>query len=336
MRIVNKTAGTIARRAVIAAAVGVGLVHPASSADITFAAGSPGGGYFQAAAAFAEYLKAEIPNTSTTVMPGGGWANVERIAPDSKQADVAVIENVLSTLAWQGETPTKKKYDFRMLAAVRGPSVAQAVIVKSTGIKSFDEIRDKKYPIRIAMFERNQIVTPVALDILAGYGLTEEKIRSFGGKVIYTSLDEGVRMINDGHADMWMTGGSFYPHPKYIQLGSKAPFLLLPIGKEVAAKVGAKYGAELMEVPGGIYKDANGENVPYQSPMMIIAFAVRKDLPDDLVYKMADILARNKEKFWKVHPQHEFYKPEVAWKNVGLAPLHPGAEKWYKEKGYMK
>ncbi len=31
-----------------------------------------------------------------------------------------------------------------------------------------------------------------------------------------------------------------------------------------------------------------------------------------------------------------FYKPEEAWKNVGAAPLHPGAEKWYKEKGYMK
>ena len=335
MHIVVKGIEAVARH-VLAAALVVGLIQPAFSADITFAAGSPGGGYFQAAAAFAEYLKTEIPNTSTTVMPGGGWANVERIAPEAKQADVAVIENVLSTLAWKGESPTKKKYDFRMLASVRGPSIAQAVIVKSAGIKSFDEIREKKFPIRIAMFERNQLVTPVALDILAAYGLTEEKIRSFGGKIIYTSLDEGVRMINDGHADMWLTGGSFFPHPKYIQLGAKAPFMLLPISKEVASKVAAKYGAEIMEVPGGIYKDSNGANDPYWSPMMIIVFAVRKDLPDDLVYKMTDILARNKEKFWKVHSQHQFYKPEEAWKNVGAAPLHPGAEKWYKEKGYMK
>ena len=208
--------------------------------------------------------------------------------------------------------------------------------MKSAGIKSFDEIREKKYPIRIAMFERNQLVTPIALDILAEYGLTEEKIRSFGGKIVYTSQADGIRMINDGHADMWFTGGSFYPHPKYIQLGSKAPFMLLPIGKPAASKVAAKYGAEITEVPGGIYKDANGENEPYLSPMLVIALAVRKDLPDGLVYKMADALAKHKEKFWQVHPQHKFYKPEIAWKNVGLAPLHPGAEKWYKEKGYMK
>ncbi|MBM3566229.1 MAG: hypothetical protein FJX42_08980, partial [Alphaproteobacteria bacterium] len=242
MPTIHSALESIVRRSFMAVAAIVGLAHPAGAKDITLAAGSPGGGYFQAAAALAEYIKAEIPNTSTTVMPGGGWANVERISTESKQADVAVIENILSSLAWTGNTPTKKKYDFRMLASVRGPSIAQAVIVKSAGIKSFDEIRQKKIPIRISMFERNQLATTVALDILAEYGIPETMIRSFGGKTVYTSLDEGIRMINDGHADMWLTGGSFYPHPKYIQLGSKAPFQLLPIGKEQATKIASKYG----------------------------------------------------------------------------------------------
>ena len=32
---------------------------------------------------------------------------------------------------------------------------------------------------------------------------------------------------------------------------------------------------------------------------------------------------------------HKFYRPEVAWKNLGVAPLHPGAARFYKEMGYM-
>ncbi len=100
MQIVSKAVEVSARRTVVAAAVIIGLAHPAFSAEnITITAGSVGGGYFQAAAAFAEYLKAEIPNIATTVIPGGGWANIERIAPGSKQADVGVVENALATLA---------------------------------------------------------------------------------------------------------------------------------------------------------------------------------------------------------------------------------------------
>jgi len=59
-------------------------------------------------------------------------------------------------------------------------------------------------------------------------------------------------------------------------------------------------------------------------------------LPDDLVYKITAALAKNKEAFWKVHRMHKYYRPEVAWQNVGTAPLHPGAIKFYKENGYMK
>ena len=155
------------RRLAIAASISLAAAGTAVAADsLTFTAGSPGGGYFKAAAAFAEYVKADIPGTSTTVIPGGGWANVERLDPAAKSADVAVLENALASMAYEGTGPTGKKYDFRMLAAFRQPGAAQAVIVESAGVKSFEEIRQKKYPIKIAMFERHQLATAQALAIL--------------------------------------------------------------------------------------------------------------------------------------------------------------------------
>ncbi|MGI9305658.1 MAG: TAXI family TRAP transporter solute-binding subunit [Gammaproteobacteria bacterium] len=321
----------------IAAAAAITFASSALAADsLTFTAGSPGGGYFKAAAAFGEYVKTDIPGTSVTVIPGGGWANVERLDPASKEADVAVLENALASMAFEGTGPTGKKYDFRMLAAFRQPGAAQAVIVDSLGLKSFEEIRDKQHPVRIAMFERHQLATAQALEMLDAYGMSVETIESWGGKVIFTSHGEGIRMIMDGQADMWFTGGSYFPHHKYIELGSKKPFRLLPISKEVAEKVATRFGQETMEVPAGIYDDNNGKNDAYWSPATIVTFGVRTDLPDDLVYKMAAALANHQKEFWEVHKMHKFYKPEVAWQNVGTAPLHPGAIKYYKEKGYMK
>lgn len=329
--------GAVARQWIAAAALlAFGSAGSALAGEsLTLTAGSPGGGYFKAAAAFAEYIKKDIPGTSTTVIPGGGWANIERLDPRAATADVAVLENALASMAWEGTGPTKKKYDFRMLAAFRQPGAAQAVILESVGIKSFDEIREKKYPIRIAMFERHQLATGQALAMLEAYGIGQKKINSWGGKVIFTSIAEGIRMMMDGQADMWFTGGSYFPHGKYIQLGAKKAFRLLPLSKEVAQKVAKQFGQEIMEVPADIYAGNNGKNDSYWSPATIVTFGVRTGLSDDLVYKMTAALANHQKEFWKVHRMHKYYRPEVAWQNVGTAPIHPGAAKFYKEKGYM-
>jgi TRAP transporter TAXI family solute receptor len=249
---------SVATAAIFAFSVTGGAI---AGEKLTLTAGSPGGGYFKAAAAFAEYIKKDVPGTSTTVIPGGGWANIERL--QDGQADIAVLENALASMAYEGTGPTAKKYDFRMLAAFRQPGAAQAVILDSLGFKTFEEIKAKKHPIRIAMFERHQLATAQALEMLKAYGMSKETIESWGGKVIFTSIGEGIRMMTDGLADVWFTGGSYFPHSKYIGLGAKKAFRLLPISKQVAEKVAKRFGQEIMEVHAGIYDKNNGTNDAY-------------------------------------------------------------------------
>ena len=326
-----------ARRTLLALALAAPLASGGAYAvdKLTLTAGSPGGGYFKAAAGLAEYIKAEIPGIATTVIPGGGWANVERLAPESRLADIAVIENALASMAYAGTGPTGKKYDFRMIAAVRGPSAAQAVITEEVGIKTFEELREKQHPIRIAMFERHQLATAQAEAMLEAYGMPFKTIESWGGKLIFTSHKEGIRLIMDGLADMWFTGGSMWPHHQYIKLGTKKPFRLLPLSKEVAQQTADKFGQEIFEMPAGVYKDNNGTNDAYWTPNTTVAFGVRTDLPDDLVYQITAALAKHKDAFHQIHRTHVFYDPKIAWRDVGGAPLHPGAERFYREMGYL-
>ena len=63
----------------------------------------------------------------------------------------------------------------------------------------------------------------------------------------------------------------------------------------------------------------------------MVTFAVNKDLPDDLVYNILDALWKHREEFYAVHRRHNVFKLDFAQSNVGSAPLHPGAAKWYAE-----
>ncbi|WP_373090164.1 TAXI family TRAP transporter solute-binding subunit, partial [Sneathiella sp.] len=95
----------------VATALYLATVGIVNAQQLDMVSGSVGGGYFKAAAALSEYVAQELPNTRIIVRPGTSWANVDQL--DSGSADLAVIENVLGTLAWQGKSPTGDKYDFR-------------------------------------------------------------------------------------------------------------------------------------------------------------------------------------------------------------------------------
>ena len=320
------------RKLITASSLGAAMLLSAgfaSAQQLSMVSGSVGGGYFQAAAAFAEYVQTEMPDVRITVRPGQGWANVDQL--DAGTADLAVIENVLATLAWNGDSPSGDKFDFRMLGGVRGPSIVQAFVPVDRGIESFEQIVEEQRGVRIATFERAHIVTPIALDVLAEYGITQEALESWGGQLIFTSLNEAFRMIGDGVVDMWISGGSAYPSHNAVELGVRTPFRLLPLSDEVANSVAAKYGMGLYDVPEGVYDEHNGQNAAYLSPSLIVAFAVRTDLDEELVYNMMDALWKHRDAFLAVHPTHAVFDIVSARENAGGAPLHPGAERWYAD-----
>jgi TRAP-type uncharacterized transport system substrate-binding protein len=60
-------------------------------------------------------------------------------------------------------------------------------------------------------------------------------------------------------------------------------------------------------------------------------------LPNEVAYAVTKALCENRDALAKGHAGLKYFNPQVGWKpeNLGI-PLHPGAEKYYKEKGWMK
>ena len=69
-----------------------------------------------------------------------------------------------------------------------------------------------------------------------------------------------------------------------------------------------------------------------KSTAITVAAIVHKDLPDDLVYKMCKVFWANHAKFVEVKSVWKRVKQVDALKGVAI-PVHPGAEKCYKELG---
>ncbi len=64
-------------------------------------------------------------------------------------------------------------------------------------------------------------------------------------------------------------------------------------------------------------------------------FVTRADVPEDVVYTVVKAVFDNFDQFKKLHPAFANLKPEEMIRDSLSAPLHPGAVKYYKERGWM-
>jgi hypothetical protein len=84
-------------------------------------------------------------------------------------------------------------------------------------------------------------------------------------------------------------------------------------------------------IPKGTYK---GQDVDVPTVVSAGELIINKDVPENIAYTIIKIICENTEELYKINPANKNFKPETGWKNVAL-PLHPGAQKYYKDAGYM-
>lgn len=114
-------------------------------------------------------------------------------------------------------------------------------------------------------------------------------------------------------------------------LGRKVRILPWPDDLRKAMK--EKYGFGLGIIKKESYPGILAEDIPtvvYGTVLM-----VHKDVASEVVYDITKIISENRDRLPAIHKSMEVYDPATAWKDLPV-PLHPGAEKYYREKGYLK
>ena len=150
---------------------------------------------------------------------------------------------------------------------------------------------------------------------------------------IRVSASQGIQLMQDKRADaLFYTVG--LGASAIQQLALTTPIALVAVDLNRIQAIAKKYPFYVgFNIPGGTYKGVDVTTPTVAVQAMLIA---SEKLSEETVYKFMKAVFGNLEAFKKIHPNLErFFSLEKAVKGLPI-PLHPGAERFYKEAGVLK
>ena len=296
-----------------------------------------GSSWYIFGATLSSLLQENLPKgTTVEVVPkGGGVGNPISVSKDSSKIGLANVATVV--WAWNGHAVVYKGQQYQNIRALVGglnsvwiTAMVREAYIKQTGNDTLEKILLSGKPVRVVMKPAGSSVPVVADMVLKAMGTSREKIVSNGGKIIQVSAKQIPALIRDARADLYFESAlKGHPVTTETSLTGNVRFLDMPDG--VLTKL-AKEGLNPQPMP-EFFKGQSGPTKALDMGTLLIA---NESLPDDLAYQITKTLCENKDAMAAAHKAWSNFKPEAAWKkeNTGI-PLHPGAVRYYKERGWM-
>ena len=235
------------------------------------------------------------------------------------QSDVAYWAYT-GTGTMEGKPPAK---NLRAIAALF-PEHIHLVALKDSGIDTVADLKGK----RVSLDEPGSGTYVDAKLILQSNGLSLDDVSAEALKG--NAASEALR---NGKIDAYFVVAG-YPTGSVVELASAVPIKLVPISGEGAKALIYKYGFfSQSDIPAGTYEGVDGVTTVAVGAQWLTS----AEEPEDLIYEITKALWNDKtRKLLDVgHAKGKVITLDTALDGVGV-PLHPGAERFYKEAGLIK
>lgn len=329
----------------IAATFMVASAYPAISqtasgdGTIGLATQSVGTGAYARATAYEAVIQPALPEGYTLeiqTLSSGGVASA--LLVEAGKSDLGIANNLPSKRLLEGTQDPNRPPMENVAGLIGGTDFTTMTImftdefVKKTGYTTLEEVIKDKYPVRIVTKAPGSFGITGARDILDSFGLTFDDIKSWGGEVFNIDPKQMVDLLKEGRADVSLDVMSL-GQPAFQELTMTKKMHIIELEKETRDKLNS-YGYANRPTPAGNW---NGQEKEIQSLAGSENIVVSKSLPDDIVYIITKALVENVDEMVKMVPSLKVFDPEKAGnlEYIGI-PLHPGAEKYFREVGYIK
>ena len=294
---------------------------------ITVLTGPTSGIYFPIGGAFSKVVGEMGYKTSATAT-GATAENINASLTGKGEMAIAMSDSVIQAVEAFGAYQGKPKAE--NLRAMMGlwPNVCQIVTTKDSGITKFTDLKGK----RVGVGAPNSGVELNARMMFEAHGMTYKD-----AKVDYLSYGEAIDQIKNGQCDVaFVTSG--LGNATIKELGTAKEIVFVPVEGEALKRLTAKYP---FYVEWKIPKETYGTKVDTTTAAVMNIMLVSKNLSDDVVYDLLTGIYSQKglETIGASHATAKReIKPETALRGIKgtSVKLHPGAEKYYKEKGMLK
>jgi len=309
---------------------------------LRWTSGVVGGGWYAISTGLAALLR-EKAALDVKVLPGGGAQNPVLVGKGYVEIGLGLPP--LLGAAARGDDP----YRGRRLETLRGLAGNLSLNVFHIYVASdspfakmtLEEIFRGRKPIRLA------IPRPGTSDVW----LLEKMMEFFGlcepGKIVecYRSWETaGAKFVRGSYVELAdafkerRVDGAFAvlatPADVVTSASQHRPLTLLSCPQPLLEHL-ASFGLSAGVIPAGTYPKASNANEDVPTATMGTTIIVSAAMADDLAYAITSTINDNIDRLRRLHASLDDYDPSRGWLHLGVA-LHPGAERYYREKGWLK
>lgn len=299
---------------------GTALAAPETIKILT---GGTSGVYYPIGSALSQLYSERIQGSTTAVQATkASVENLNLLQIARGQLAFALGDSVAD--AWQGnqEAGFRSPRDrLRAIAAIY-PNYIQIVATRQSGVRTLDDLKGK----RIAVGAPRSGTELNARAILQAAGLSYEDM----GQVVFKPYAESLELIKNGQLDVILQSAGL-GMAAIRDLAASMPITFVPIPASVVKNIGNDaYHAR--PIPGGTYT-GQPRNVPTAAIANILVSQIK--VSDELAYQMTKAIFENLDSLAEAHPAAKAITLKNAIEGLPI-PLHPGAERFYKEVGILR
>ena len=299
-----------------------GASVPASAQEfVNVLTGGTSGVYYPLGVALSKIYGEKIDGVRTQVQ--STKASVENLnLLQQGRGEIAFALGDSVKLAWEGDAEAgfpNKLDKLRGIAAIY-PNYLQIVASKESGIKTLADLKGKSLSVGAAKSgtELN------ARRIFEVAGMSYADL----GKTEYLPFSESVELIKNRQLDGTLQSAGLGV-ASIKDLSTSLDVQMVEVPREVAEKLGAPYVSAV--IPAGTY---TGQDTDVQTVAIGNMLITHADVSDELAYEMTKQLFENLPELVAAHQAARNINLKGALNGMPV-PLHPGAERYYKEQGLL-
>ena len=318
---------TIFKSIAIASALVAGTAATAQEKFITIGTGGQTGVYFVVGQSICRLVNRDSAKTGlkcTAPSTGGSIANINAIK--AGDMDMGVAQSDWQFHAYNGSSQFEgDKFDKERAVFSVHAEPFNVIARADSGIESFDDLKGKR--VNVGNPGSGQRATMEVVMDAKGWTMDDFALAS------ELKPAEQAAALGDNKVDaiIYTVG---HPNGSIQEAVSTVDAKLVPVEGEAIDKLVADNPFYAYStIPGGMYK---GTDADVKTFGVKATFVTSADVDEEVVYEVVKAVFDNFDRFKKLHPAFENLKEEEMIKDGLSAPLHDGAAKYYKERGWIE
>jgi TRAP transporter TAXI family solute receptor len=301
----------------------MGMVAAVQAADnLVLATGGTAGTYYPFGGAMAKIWNSKVKDMNVTAQTSGASGENVRLI-NKKEVELALVQSDTLDFAFNAKEAFKEPLKGMSVIATLYPEIVQVVVAAGSPVKNFADLKGKK----VGVGAPGSGTEANFRQLLDAYGMKKEDVNAQ-----FLSFSESAEAFKDKHIEAFIVTAGI-PNAGIMDVSTQNEIRILDISADVAAKLTQKYPfLAAVKVPANTYK---GQTADVSTVAVNAVLIAGNQLKEDMVYNLTKALFENQAELAAAHAKGKELNSQYAVKGVSI-PFHPGAVKYYKEKGLMK